>query len=55
MPRQIADVLGLLARKPAFRIRAGRSLRMFSGVILPPAALARRPKITFATRPLNCW
>src|ERR1035441_6903817 len=28
---------------------------MDAGVILPPAALARRPKITLATRPLSCW
>ena len=31
---------------PSARMRAGRSLRMFSGVSLPPAALARRPKMT---------
>ena len=36
-------------------MRAGRSLRIFAGVNLPPAAFASRPKITEATRPLNCW
>ena len=36
-------------------MRAGRSLRIFSGVSAPPAALASLAKITEATRPLNCW
>src|ERR1035441_7394622 len=36
-------------------MREGRNLRMDTGVILPPTALARRPKITLATRPLSCW
>src|ERR1035441_6753075 len=36
-------------------MRDGRSLRTVAGVILPPAALARRAKITLATRPLSCW
>src|SRR5271157_5755202 len=36
-------------------MRDGRSFRMLCGVTRSPAALARRAKITLATRPLNCW
>src|SRR5580658_2484126 len=36
-------------------MREGRSLRMLAGVIFPPTASERRPKITVATRPLSCW